>query len=96
MEILKPYRSRINTLDEQIVELIHQRCAVINEVGHLKARNNIPAVIPERIDEVQDHVAELAKSKNLDPAFIREIYKYIIEYSCNMEEFIIQSSKRPR
>lgn len=91
MEILKPYRQRINDLDEQIIDLLRQRYDVIREVGHLKADEGIPAVIQERVDEVRERAAKMAAQKGLDEDFIRHLYAQLIEHSCNLEEEIRQS-----
>ncbi|MCK5284324.1 MAG: chorismate mutase [Alphaproteobacteria bacterium] len=90
MEILKSYRKRIDILDEQIINLLRQRYDVIEEVGHLKARENIAAVLPERIDEVRENAVSQALAKGLDEAFIRNIYAQLIEHSCAFEEEIIK------
>jgi chorismate mutase-like protein len=93
MEILKPYRARINALDEQILELLRQRYGVIEEVGYLKAREGIPSVIENRVDEVRERAAAMAAAMGLDEEFIRHLYAQLIEHSCNREEEIIQASQ---
>ncbi|MGB4058501.1 MAG: chorismate mutase [Alphaproteobacteria bacterium] len=96
MEILKPYRARINVIDEQIIELLRRRYEVIDEVGHFKAQKNIPAVIPERVAEVRENAAALAEKKGMDADFIRKLYAQLIEHSCAMEEKIIQQHNRKK
>jgi 4-amino-4-deoxychorismate mutase len=91
MNILKPYREKIDNLDRQIIELLRQRYEVIREVGHLKAHESIPSVIKERVDEVRENAARLAAEKGLDEEFIGHLYAQLIEHSCNLEEEIIQS-----
>jgi 4-amino-4-deoxychorismate mutase len=93
MEILKPYRARINALDEQIIELLRQRYDVIEEVGHLKAREGIASVLQDRVDEVRERAAAMAAAHGLDEEFIRHLYAQLIEHSCNREEEIIQQTK---
>lgn len=86
MEILKAYRERINIIDEEIIQLLRRRYDVIEEVAALKARENIPAVLPDRVDEVREKAAGRAAEKGLDAGFIRELYTRIIEHSCALEE----------
>ncbi len=93
MEILKPYRSRINVIDEQILELLRRRYDIIEEVGRFKALKNLPSVIPERVEEVRENAARRAAEKGLDENFIRKIYAQIIDHSCALEEAIIRQSK---
>lgn len=85
---LKPYRMRIDQIDQQIIDLLRQRYDVIEEVGHLKTHKNIPAVLQDRVDEVRERAAGMAAEKGLDEDFIRNIYAQIIDHSCALEETI--------
>lgn len=88
MEILKPYRARIDALDDKIVDLLIERIGIIHEVGHLKARENIPAILPDRVAEVRERAAERAAARGLDPDLVRRLYTILIDYSCSLEEEI--------
>ena len=96
MEILKPYRARINDLDRQIIDLLRARYDVIEEVGHLKASHNIPAILQDRVDEVRENAARMAAEKGLDENFIRHLYAQLIEHSCALEETIKQTLKKKK
>ena len=54
LEKMKPFRDRIDALDEQIIDLLVQREAIIREVGHFKYKENIPSVLQDRVDQVRD------------------------------------------
>lgn len=88
MEILKPYRLKIDSLDDQIVDLLVAREDIIREVANLKAEENIPAVLQDRVDEVRERCIARATEKGADPDLIRELYTRIIDFSCNLEEEI--------
>jgi chorismate mutase-like protein len=90
MEVLKPYRVRINVIDEQILQLLRRRYDVIEDVAKIKARENIPATIPERVAEVRENAARLAAEKGLDEDFVRKLYTQLIQHSCETEESIMQ------
>ncbi len=92
MEILKPYRARINTLDRQIIDLLRQRYDVIEEVGALKAARGIAATLPDRVEEVRENAAKMAAESGLDADFIRKLYAQIIEHSCDLEDKIINAA----
>jgi chorismate mutase-like protein len=87
---LAPYRARIDAIDRQIVALLRARYDVIEEVGHLKAREGIPAIIPERVEEVRQNAMQQAAACGLDAAFIGEMYAQLINHSCALEEVIIE------
>lgn len=88
MEILKPYRKRIDDLDDRIIDLLVERTAVIREVGHLKFREGIPAVLQDRVDEVRERAAARAEAKGLNPDMIRRFYAELIQFSCDLEDTI--------
>jgi len=88
MKILEPYRRRIDDLDDKIVDLLAERTNIIREVGNLKFREGIPAVLQDRVDEVIDRAAARAEKKGLDPALARKLYTILVDYSCNLEDVI--------
>ena len=94
MEVLKSCRKRIDDLDDKIVDLLAQRIAIIREVGVLKFREGIPAVIPSRVDEVRERAANRAASNGLDPDLGRKIYTVLIDYCCRLEEQIKEERER--
>jgi len=88
MEILKPYRDRIDALDDQIIDLLAKRVDVIREVGVLKFRENIPSVLQDRVDAVRERNAARAEERGVDPDLIRTLYAQLIAYSCALEDSI--------
>lgn len=94
MEILKPYRARIDDLDDRIVDLLVERIGIINEVGILKAAQGIPATLPDRVDQVRERNAQRAAAKGLDADLVRRLYTEIIDFSCDLEETIKEQKKR--
>lgn len=85
MEILKPYRARIDALDDRIVDLLAERIGIVHEVAELKAAQGIPAVLPDRVAEVINRTSARAAEKGLDPVFIRALYTQIVAYCCELE-----------
>ena len=90
MEILKPYRARIDALDDKIVDLLVERIGIIREVGHLKAEKGIAPILQDRVDEVRERAAARAEAQGLDGALVRELYARLIAFSCDLEESIRQ------
>lgn len=91
MEILKPYRRRIDALDDQIIDLLAERLGIIDEVAELKAARDIPAVLEDRVSEVLDRVAARATDKGIDPELTRRLYAVLVAWCCEREEAFIQS-----
>ncbi len=94
MEILKPYRARIDALDDRIIDLLVERTGVIREVGILKAREGIPAILQDRVDEVRERAATRAAEQGMDADLVRKLYAILIDYSCSLEESIKKSCRK--
>ena len=94
MEILKPYRARIDALDDQIIDLLVERTGVIAEVAELKAHEGIAPVLQDRVDEVRERAISRAVQKGMDGDIIRDIYTRLIAFSCQLEEDFANSTKQ--
>ncbi len=84
-DILKPFRTEIDSLDNDIVALIGERFRIVKLVGEAKALHALSPVQPKRMDEVLDRVADLAKQNDLDPQFIRNLYAMMIDHAHTLE-----------
>lgn len=89
MHVLKPYRDRIDALDDQIVPLLVKRLAVIREVAALKTREGIPAVLEDRVRQVIDRAAGTAGPADAD--LVRELYTLLVTICCDLEEQIMNA-----
>ncbi len=96
MEILKPYRKRIDDIDAQLIKLLRARYDVIDEVAQLKNREGIDAVLQDRVDEVRENAAMLAAAQGLDEEFIRNLWAQLIDNSCQREDNFIQSQSQDK
>lgn len=85
IEILKPLRIKIDSLDEQLVNLLVEREKIVRQVAKIKAEHNIPVVLPDRIEEVINKATENTKSQGGNEEYVRAVYKRIIELSCDIE-----------
>ena len=88
MEILKPYRARIDAIDDQIVDLLKSRFDIIHEVAAIKARESIPAVLEDRVREVIDRAGSRAA---LHEDEVRELYTLLVTISCDLEEKLMEN-----
>lgn len=85
---LKPFRDEIDALDEQLIDLLSRRFAVVRKVGELKAREGLDVVQSARAEEVLSRVASMAESKNLDPELMRKIWAMMIDQAHVIERQI--------
>jgi chorismate mutase/prephenate dehydratase len=81
-------RSRIDTLDSQLLELLNQRADLVHEVGLLKKRDNISIYAPEREEKLLRALIELNEKikGRLPAAAVRSIYREIMSASFALEK----------
>lgn len=85
---LDTLRQQIDSVDEQIINLLSDRMTVVNLVGEYKKKNNIPPLDPKRWQEVLDTRLKLAREKGLDIEMIRNIYENIHDQALKIESRI--------
>src|SRR5262245_50549294 len=82
---LDDWRSRINNLDEQILDLLNQRAQAALQIGELKRQQAPPAFAPEREARVFDRL--LARSPGPLPADgIKAIWREIVSAALPLEK----------
>ena len=75
---ISDWRSKIDELDEQIVQLLSQRAAAAVEIGKLKAKINVPIYEPMREQTVFEHVRK-ANPGPLTDAQVQDIYERVMD-----------------
>lgn len=83
-DLMKPFRDRINSLDDQIVDLLVERYKIIREVGAFKEANKIPTVQEERVKEVINRVGDRSGEDFED--IVCEIYALMIAIAHDVED----------
>ena len=89
MEQLEKFRSELNEIDKNLIDLLGRRFEIIREVGEYKKEKNIPMMQSKRVDEVKDRCAIMGEEQGLDGDFIRGLYTLIIDEACRIEDNII-------
>lgn len=92
---LRPFRGKIDALDDQIMALLAKRFAIVRQVGALKAAHDFPSYLSDRVVEVRERNAAAGKKYGIDPDFVRMLYNLIIYQSC-AEEDIIKHARRQK
>lgn len=88
--IIDAIRSRIDVLDEDLVDLLAQRMSLVDQIGLVKKRGGIGIIQIERWNEVTSRTRRQAAHKDLDDAFIQEVYRAIHQQSIKRQEKIIR------
>jgi chorismate mutase/prephenate dehydratase len=82
---LDDWRSRINKLDDEILELLNQRGRAALQIGELKRQQGLPYYVPEREAQVLDRLVALTRGP-LAPEAIRAIWREILSASLALEQ----------
>lgn len=72
-EEITELRSRIDLIDEQLLELLARRMSLSGKIGTYKKEHYISALQPARYRELVEKRVRLGESLNLNPAFVKEI-----------------------
>ncbi len=83
---LIPLRQKIDKLDEALVNLIAQRFAIVDKVIEIKRNANVPASIPERIEQVVQNAIEISKASGVPEVTIERIWRLLIAETIAYEE----------
>jgi chorismate mutase/prephenate dehydratase len=81
---LDDWRSRINDLDEEILNLLNRRGQVALQIGELKRQQGLPYFVPERESEILDRVATLNPGP-LSADAVRAIWREILSAALALE-----------
>ncbi len=94
MHRLKNLRLKIDALDDEILRLLGERYKLVREAGQIKADTGLDLVQSERVKEVLSRVSSIAEENDLDPDFVRGLYREIISQSHVIEKEIIEANGR--
>ena len=75
---LEEYRTQIDGVDRQIVELLNKRAAIVQRICSVKKEAGLRVAAPAREQQVLDHAVEFGKAGPLPPAIVRRIYEVIL------------------
>ncbi|MGQ4272952.1 chorismate mutase [Terrihabitans sp. B22-R8] len=85
-EVLASIRTEIDALDEELVGLLARRLKIVERVVVLKKEHGIPALLPERVDDVIGHVRGHAQTIGAPDDLVEQLYREIIAWTVRYEE----------
>ncbi|WP_339698813.1 bifunctional 3-deoxy-7-phosphoheptulonate synthase/chorismate mutase type II [uncultured Roseivirga sp.] len=94
---LEIIREQIDQADREILEAIATRLSLVEKIGEYKKENNVAIFQISRWKEILQSRPEWAKAMNLDPEFIRELYRHIHQQSVRIQTsvFNTEQDKQP-
>ncbi len=82
---LKELRELIDSLDEELLDLLGQRIAVIKEAGMYKKVHDLPELDEKRWQNVLETRLAQAKELNLSTQFVTKLLELIHSYTLKIE-----------
>ena len=77
-EKLDNYRESIDRLDSILTYTLGERFKKTNEIGKIKAKNNLPSTDKNRELKQLKRILKIAKEINLDTVFAKKIFSIIV------------------
>jgi chorismate mutase len=84
--ILDKYRTNIDELDDQLLEILSKRMYISSQIGKLKKKRGLAPYQPDRWTALLEDKLEKAKGLKLDRHFVKKIYQAIHVESMKKQE----------
>ncbi len=88
---LASLRLSIDNIDAALVHMLAERFKFTQQVGRLKAANDMPPSDPDRERVQIAHLRSLAEQAQLDPAFAEKFLNFIVAEVIHHHEQIAQT-----
>ncbi|HOH97393.1 MAG TPA: chorismate synthase [Candidatus Cloacimonadota bacterium] len=76
---LHQLREALDKIDEDIIDCLYRRKAIVNKVKQFKVQNNIELIDIKREQEIHQRTRKLAAESDLDPDLACEIIKKVLQ-----------------
>ena len=83
-------RSRIDIIDEQLMDLLKKRMDIADEIGGLKKTNNVAILQNTRWHEILGKMILEGEQRNLSEEFVIQVFKAIHQESINRQERVVR------
>lgn len=93
-ETMADVRREVDRLDRELVDLLTQRQAMMNEAGRIKKSRDLVRDVP-RIEQVVANVLAEAAKSGLSPAIAEPVWRLLIEKSIEHEFTVFDELEKP-
>ncbi|KAF0130210.1 MAG: chorismate mutase [Bacteroidetes bacterium] len=91
--LLDDLRTRIDDIDNQLIDLLRDRMNISRQIGVYKQENNITILQSRRYNEIIRDRNEKAEKKGLNPEFVSRVFESIHEESV-LQQSIVMNKKQ--
>lgn len=86
---LERLRRMVDSIDEELLEVIAKRMRLIEKIGNYKRENNITIFQPQRLSEIRETRNDFGQKLHLEEDFIRKILKDLHDESIRFQTEIL-------
>jgi chorismate mutase/prephenate dehydrogenase len=78
---LDQLREQIDSIDKQLVDLLAQRCQVVQQVTEVKQQHDLPTFHPAREENLISARRAQATQAGLDPDYVEDLFRTMLRHS---------------
>ncbi|MEN8119906.1 MAG: chorismate mutase [Bacteroidota bacterium] len=87
---LEQFRHQIDSIDQQIIELLARRMLIVEDIGAYKAENNVTIFQLKRWKRIISSRLQLAREHKVDESFMRKLLQLVHKESIRKQKIILK------
>jgi chorismate mutase len=92
---LAEHRKEVQRIDEEIIELIHDRVKLADDIFESKRSENLELEDPQQAKLVLERAVDLATERNLDAGTIKKIFELLIQMNLQKQHELLDENNLP-
>jgi chorismate mutase len=92
IDILETLREKIDSIDQQLLELLWQRMELVKRIGEYKKDNNVAIIQLRRWEEMINSRVDFGKSLGLDPDYVKNLLRLVHKESIRKQVEILSQN----
>lgn len=96
IDIFESFRSKIDSIDYQLLELLSQRMKVVEDIGGYKSHNNISILQLRRWKQIIETRVDYGNKLGLDNIFIKQILQLIHDESIRKQTEVVYKNNNKK
>lgn len=92
---LTEHRREVQRIDEEIIDLIHERAELADVIFESKRSKNLELNDPQQAKLVLERAVDLATEKNLDAGIIKKIFELLIQMNLQKQHELLDENNLP-
>lgn len=94
IDILETLREKIDSLDQQLLELLSQRMDIVKEIGEYKRDNNVAVMQLRRWEAMIKSRIDFGKQQGLEEHYVKNLLRLVHKESIRKQAEILSLSKK--